>query len=91
MYLIGDLLYHSGKYHVVFDERTDDKRLLFVSSDAHAIVRYTIASPMTSDIQKTFAENSLREFIKADNSVSAVQETPFEDDDRVLYCFGQEE
>ena len=72
-------------------QRGLDIGVLFVSSDVPTVVRYIIASPMTSAIQKTFAENALRKFIRADSSVSALQETPFEEGDRVLYCFGQEE
>lgn len=46
MYLIGDLLYRLGNQLAVFDERTDDKRLLIVTSDAPTIARYVIASPI---------------------------------------------
>ena len=86
MYLIGDLLYSCGKYHVVFDGRTDDKRLLFVTSDAPTIARYVLASPVTTPVQKMYAEDNLKEFIAADYSVSIVQNTPFEEDASVLYC-----
>jgi len=86
MYLVGDLLYYSGKNHVVFDERTDDKHLLLVSADVSTILRFILSSPLTTTLQKVLASNSLREFMAADNTVSDVQQTPFEDDDRVMYC-----
>ena len=86
MYLVGGLLYRSGKYHVVFDERTDDKHPLLVSTDVPTIVRYILASPVPTPVQKMLAEASLKEFMATDNTVSDVQQTPFEDDDRVMYC-----
>jgi hypothetical protein len=86
MYLIGDLLYSCGRQLVAFVERTSDKRLLIVTLDAPTIARYVVASPFTADIQKTLAEDSLKEFMAADNTVSATQQILFEEDDRVLYC-----
>jgi hypothetical protein len=86
MYLVGDLLYYSGKNHVVFDERSEDKRLLLVSKDVPTIARYILASPSTNPVQKMFAEDSLKEFMAADDTVCAVQQTPFQDNPLVMYC-----
>jgi hypothetical protein len=84
MPLIGKLLFRSGKNHVVFDERADDKRLLLVSKDAPTMLRFILASPCTSEVQKMFAEDTLKDFMALDKTVTKVQQTPFGND--ALYC-----
>jgi hypothetical protein len=78
---------------VLFDQRTNDKKILIVTQDEPTLVRYVIASPLMTDEQKEFAQSELDYLTENDPSVSAVQHPPFEEDDRVLYCapnFGQE-
>src|ERR1017187_9535066 len=93
MYLIKGILFKCNDTLVLFDQRTNDKKILMVTQDEPTLVRYVIASPLMTDEQKEFAQSELDYLTENDPSVSAVQQTLFEDDDRVLYCapnFGQE-
>jgi hypothetical protein len=92
MDLITCLLLKCNDSLVLFDTSTDDKKILIVAKDELTLVRYVIASPLMTEEQREFAQSELDYLVENDPSVSPVQETPFEEDDRVLYCapnFGQ--
>jgi hypothetical protein len=94
MYLIQGLFFRCNDTLVLFDQRTSDKKILIVTQDEPTLVHYVIASPLMTDEQKEFAKSELEYLVENDPSVSAVQQTQFEEDDRVLYCapnFGQDE
>jgi hypothetical protein len=50
------------------------------------MLRYILSSPLTTDAQKEHAKSDLGSLMIDDDSVSAVQQVPFELDDQVLYC-----
>lgn len=86
MHLIRDLFFECGETLTMFDERTDNKRLLFVTADEPTMLRYILSSPLPTQAQKDHAKSELGSLMIDDDSVSAVQQVPFELDDQVLYC-----
>ena len=81
MYIIREVLWQCGEVLVCFDERTDDKEILFVTADEPMMLRYIIDSPAFTDQQKEHARSVLGELL--------VNEEPVVGDDdyhdRVLY------
>lgn len=94
MYLIRDLFFECGGTLTMFDERTNDKKLIFVTADEPTMLRYILSSPLPTHAQKEHAKSELESLMEDDDSVTAVQQTSFEQDRLVLYCvpnFGQAE
>ena len=87
MFLIRNLLLFDcdGKL-TMFDERTADKKLIFVTADEPTLLRYVIASPLTSNARKAQAKSELESLMEDNDSITAEQQVPFELDDQVLYC-----
>jgi hypothetical protein len=86
MNLIHDLFSEYGETLVTFDERTSDKTIIFVTQDEPTMLRYILASPIPTQAQKERAKSELESLMEDDASVSTLQQMPFEEDDRVMYC-----
>jgi hypothetical protein len=93
IYLIRDLFFECGGTLTMFDERTNDKKLIFVTACEPTMLRYILSSPLPTQAQKEHAKSELDDLIECNDFMSVTQQIPFEEDRLVLYCvpnFGQE-
>jgi hypothetical protein len=94
MHLVHDLFCELNQTLVMFDQRTDDKKIIFVTQDEPTMLRHIISSPLTTDAQKEHAKSELDDLIECNDFMSTTQQIPFEEGRLVLYCvpnFGQAE
>jgi hypothetical protein len=80
---IRSLLWECGEIMVCFDERTEDKKMLFATKDEPTMLRYILSSPVFTAEEKERAKDTLDWLTKeaADSGQSLLQN----DDEHVLY------
>jgi hypothetical protein len=92
MRIVREVLWECGGVLVCFDQRTADKKILFVTADEPTMLRYIIDSPVFSKEQKVRAQSTL-DWLMEEKAEGLLRLAPFqvaqhlfEADGNVLHC-----